>query len=426
MIESKTYDPSGHSLEETDAVEETPIPDIAEPPTEELKIDQEDALDPHLTELQEPEVPEESKRAERQPEREKAETDSENATTHDQQKPPTRTRIQLDQLPQAAEQRLQSFHAFRDNYRQAAETRFGAPPTYSVLKHANNVTRMIGDFVRELRSKRETETLNTLNVSAEVVAREEFFEDQQLAELLALVKNREAASAFVWQELMAEVNCSHVLVLQGISAEQFHLLIRQMGDNPAVFLSDYRGENGGRIGYDLKPRANGTPPLIDPDHPYYSEESTFWGKVLHTDIPFLRNLHVARNHSTIYQLKDASDQDVLVLPIHVDPKNPSASLGDLYNKIAGKESLGRSAIDYHKPADLNNKRYLGTGLYPLGIKLFLQRLNEAQTNGLFANLQVVGEEKLNNQTTDTIFADDLIGIEMEEQMNANPTISMAI
>ncbi len=112
---------------------------------------------------------------------------------------------------------------------------------------------------------------------------------------------------------------------------------------------------------------------------------------------------MSRTHSVIYGVKNQEGKDVLLLPVHMDARNAVVFVRDLVDKVRGKKREGRAALDYHQ-MHTGQEKYVGTGLYDLGIKNMLRLFEEHRDR--VGGLQVVGREKL--ETTGTIVGDDRI------------------
>jgi len=208
---------------------------------------------------------------------------------------------------------------------------------------------------------------------------------------------------------MQEVNATHWLMVTGVSVEQLHAIVYNMGHNPTAKLSGDRGENAGRIAIDNYPEDM----PIDASDPRYPNESQYWKQLFPNKLlpKAIQKWHVSRNHSVVYSVKDKEGKDVIMLPIHMDPKNWVVTIKELFTgKMFSKKKGEKSALDYHGLPQAN-KRYLGTGLYELGASQFIHMLRRKQP-GAFGNLIVEGEEKLD--TTKTISGDDAAAMVLEK------------
>lgn len=217
-------------------------------------------------------------------------------------------------------------------------------------------------------------------------------------------------------ELYKEVNCERFLMLEGLTPAQFHCLIRKMGYNPWAIFSDPRGENAGRVVIGNALLADGRHPLadIERDHPDYDKEMALWPPVFPKlgHIPWVRGWSMSRTHGVVYGVKDEQEKDVLMFPVHIDPKSPIALVRDVWEKKKGE----RWVLAYHQIAreeEARRSAYIGTGLYDLGCKNFIRLLKRANENGLFANLIIDGADTL--KTTGTIVGDDWITWKIAER-----------
>jgi hypothetical protein len=268
-------------------------------------------------------------------------------------------------------------------------------------KLAKNIGRLIGDIKRkgEIRKQIKSGEINLekVNMQIEVMDRNALIEDARTEELWKIEDNREILTNFMEKELYQEVNATHWVMLTGASLEQVHAIVQRAGHNPDAFFSDDRGENGGRIAIDNY----GEDMPIDRSDPRYDEEKKFWEPLFKNKFlpKGIKEWHMSRNHAVIYCVKDVNNKDVLMMPVHIDPKNWVVSIKELFNPPKKGE---RSALAYHNIAE-GEKRYLGTGLYELGVYQFINLLRKKQP-GLFGGLEVIGNEKLD--TTRTISGDD--------------------
>jgi hypothetical protein len=122
---------------------------------------------------------------------------------------------------------------------------------------------------------------------------------------------------------------------------------------------------------------------------------------------------MSRTHGVVYGLKDEQEKDVLMFPVHIDPKSPIATVRDVFGKMKDE----KWALAYHQIAreeETRKTEYVGTGLYDLGCKNFIRLLKQANENGLFANLIIDGTDKL--KTTGTIVGDDRITWRIAEKV----------
>lgn len=322
-----------------------------------------------------------------------------------------------ESLRYTADERLEDYNSQRTNYYETKRKEyFGEPEPEtwktrisSRLKPLRNITRMGGDLVRSFQSIGEKRTLPQALVTANVLSRSELHDDPEFQRLLSVPENKKPLMDLLDREVFREVNCRNILVLKGLKPEQFHLLAKQMGDSPRAFLSDDRGENAGRYASDNVLPTNGKHPFVSEDDPDYEPEKALWGPVFPglKNIPVVKDWMMSRAHSVTYAVKDPDGKDVLIMPVHVDPKNPVASF-----------RFGKEALKYHQTTgveQVGQAKYVGTGLYDLGIKYFLRKLNMAKEHGLIGGLKISGEEKL--ETTNKITKDDKITMMINEKVS---------
>ncbi|MBI4066643.1 hypothetical protein HY411_02915 [Candidatus Gottesmanbacteria bacterium] len=279
-----------------------------------------------------------------------------------------------------------------------------------IAKAAHNFFRMPGDLLRNLLTKGGDERLNDRSVRASVLRREGFVDSALFGQLYANPKNRNALKAFLENELFAEANCTHFIALEGLSIVVLHKLMDKLGHNPHAFLSDDRGENGGRIAMD-NTLEGGKHPLLSPSDPRYGKEMEYWRPVFPTMprwLPLSRWMQ-SRTHSVVYTVTDGK-QELIILPVHVDPKNAVSVFGELLGKKGG-----RGALSYHRPVVASDKTYIGTGLYRLGCNVFLDQLKKAKAHGIIKDVlidgryddiagdtSIVGSEMLSRQTAEIL------------------------
>ncbi len=358
--------------------------------------------------------------------RELAETSSRKETQSADNPNPNIIPSDNETLIQIANGRWIDYNSQRDIYNnQKRKAYFGEPKPEtwltsfaSKIKPLRNITRMVGDFVLSFQSRSEKESLKLAVVNATILSRREILDNPKFQNLLQIEENNEHLMNLLDQEIFREVNCRTILMLEGLSPAQFHLLAKQMGDNPRAFLSDDRRENAGRFAADNKLPPDGKHPFVPDDDPDSEAEKVLWGPVFPELkwIPIIKDWRMSRTHAVIYAVKDSEGNDILLLPVHVDPKTPVAAL-----------KFGKDALKYHQSTDigqLGNAKYVGTGLYDLGIKYFLKKLNGAKNQGLFADLNVTGVEKLtttNKITRDDKITDYINGIVLQEKQADKPT-----
>lgn len=114
---------------------------------------------------------------------------------------------------------------------------------------------------------------------------------------------------------------------------------------------------------------------------------------------------MSRTHSALYAVKDQHGQDILFLPIHVDPNSPLVAIRHFLERLFGKV-YPHSALAYHAVAFDGDPNYVGTGLYDLGIQVLLGLLTKAKQAHYIAGLSIRGESSL--ITSGSIVKDDRI------------------
>ncbi|MFA5026095.1 MAG: hypothetical protein WC503_06330 [Candidatus Shapirobacteria bacterium] len=268
-------------------------------------------------------------------------------------------------------------------------------------KLSKNINRLSDDIRRKNEIRRQIRSgemnLKEVNLRVEVMDRNALIEDPRMQELWKIEENCAILLNFTEKELYQEVNATHWIMLTGASVEQVQAIVEKMGHNPDAFFSDDRGENGGRLAIDNY--LEDMP--IDQSDPRYEEEKKYWEPLFDNKLlpESIKKWHMSRNHAVVYAVKNSKGESVLMLPIHIDPKNWVVSIKEVFNPPKKGE---KSALAYHNIAE-GEKRYLGTGLYEAGVYQFIHLLKSKQP-GLFGGLEVIGEEKLD--TTRTISGDD--------------------
>jgi hypothetical protein len=366
-------------------------------------------------------APEKAGEAEKQ---ELVDTRKESAAVTSQDEGGTRAAELNTPLYVNAEQRLANFEDSRRRYYEIKPQLFGPPKPETwrtQLARKTKLRKMIMrgfDVVVSLvESYGEAEALKQATVRVSVLERDALLTDPALKPLLGIEENKKLLQALMEQELYKEVNCERFLMIKGLTPAQFHFLIRKMGYNPWSFFSDPRGENAGRVTIHNDLLKDGRHPLADIQrgHPDYDREMALWQPVfpeLH-HIPWIRDWHMSRTHGVVYGLKDEEGKNVLMFPVHIDPKNAIVTVRDVF----GRKKDERWALAYHQIAgdgEGKKSKYVGTGLYDLGCKNFIRLLKDANENGLFANLVIDGADKL--RTTDTIVGDDRITWQIAEKV----------
>ncbi|HWS48859.1 MAG TPA: hypothetical protein VN174_02325 [Candidatus Methanoperedens sp.] len=268
-------------------------------------------------------------------------------------------------------------------------------------KLGKNINRLSSDIRRKNEIRRQIKSgemnLEEVDLRVEVMDRNALIEDPRMQELWEVEGNSGTLLNFAEKELYQEVNATHWIMLTGASVEEVQAIVEKMGHNPDAFFSDDRGENGGRLAIDNYQEDM----PIDETDSRYEEEKKYWEPLFKNKLlpESIKKWHMSRNHAVVYAVKNSKGESVLMLPIHIDPKNWVVSIKEIFNPPKKGE---RSALAYHNIAE-GEKRYLGTGLYEAGIYQFIHLLKSKQP-GLFGSLEVIGEEKLD--TTRTISGDD--------------------
>lgn len=283
-----------------------------------------------------------------------------------------------------------------------------------ISKGSNNVTRWIHDLVKRIVNPSSDDEIKRLSLKVRVLRRIDLHKDPKFRILAARKKNKHILRTLLDKEVFREANLSHFLMILGASAAQFHRLIRTMGHKATAFLSDDRGENGGRIVMEGLTK-DGKHPLIPETHPRYKAEMNYWGKVFpHAPrwAPW-SNYHMSRIHAVVYTVRDEKGNDVLLLPIHVDPKNAIVALAEFF-KLRKKGKDEHTALEYHDAMITSQDDYVGTGLYDLGCSLFIHQLQSAHSSGVFHSLTIEGSQLI--RTSGTIIEDDARSWKMKKYM----------
>jgi len=274
---------------------------------------------------------------------------------------------------------------------------------------SQNFTRMAGDFVQFWKGRKESGELPGVNVDVTVLNRQTVLADERFMSLLDNPDNVPVMANLLNQEVFKEANCTSFLMVEGASVAQFQALMKEMGYNPRAFLSDNRGENAGRIAIDNEQSAGDKQENKHPvtGEPMTDTEARYWKHVvdkpswmpdgLWQRLP-MSKWSMSRTHGVMYDVK-RDGRDVLLLPIHVDPKNAVAV-------FAPKGAEEPSALVYHQMSAGETGDYLGTGLYDLADTYMIRLLQQARDAGKVGRVRVTGERAL--RTTGTISGDDEI------------------
>ncbi len=299
----------------------------------------------------------------------------------------------MNTYDEIAHAHIREFLSSRSAYMAERERLCGTYPHYhrsvalqKIRKGAKNILRYAGDLWRRAIRRETLEDVKESELTISVLRRDQFLKTPLFDSLYGNRRNHRFLKAFMDQELFQEVQCSHFLALKGMSVNELHILIEHMGQNPRAFLSDDRGENGGRIAID-NTLIDGKHPFLAPGDGRYDEELPFWQPIW-PKISKRSALHgwmVSRTHGVIYRF-NAHERDILIIPIHVDPKNVVMFFGELFGS---KHVQGQSALSYHQ-IPVGEPEYIGTGLYRLGCHVFIHMMTAAFAQGLMKNLVVEG------------------------------------
>lgn len=319
-----------------------------------------------------------------------------------------------------ARERMKEFEGSKAAYLARREELFGlqeedkTPKLVQVLnKITRNFTRWMEDERRRKMRHVDPEEVKVAKMEITVEDRNALLKDENKY-LFENKANLPVLQAFMGKELYIEQNCTHFLRIKGTTIDQFHWLVEQLGYNPTTFLSDDRGENGGRLAVDNAPQ-KGKHPFLREDDLNYADEMRYWMPVQLPKYlkwwPGSEKWRMSRTHGVVYGVEGKDSQEELLIPIHMDPKNAVAAVGELF----GKKKEDHGALVYHKMA-LGDKYVgrLGTGLYDLGCKYLIWLLRGAQKGGLIGDVRVQGEEDL--RTTGSIVGDDRITWAINEML----------
>jgi hypothetical protein len=310
-----------------------------------------------------------------------------------------------------AREQLELFEQTKSEYEKKWMEMFGhekpAERESLVDKATVNVRRWFTDMKERKGRRVDLEAIRTSEVELVVEGRDAVIGDFEAGRLTG--ENAPIYEKLVAKELAAEANANHFLMVRGLKREELHFVIEQMGQNPIAFLSDPRGENAGRIAIDNA--------LVDGEQPLginTEEEKRYWSPVFPNPprwVPEgIKKWMMSRTHGVIYGVRDTRGDEEFLIPIHVDPKNGVAAIGEIFT---GRRKGERAALDYHQGVDMGDQHYLGTGLYDLGAAVMIELMERAQEKGVIGKLIVRGAEKLD--TTGSIYEDDKLTWEKERQ-----------
>lgn len=261
---------------------------------------------------------------------------------------------------------------------------------FKAVKVTKNIRRLFRDIRRRARRQDTSDQANRVTLMVTVTEREQFLQSELLKQLQKIPGNRRQLSAFIHEELNREDNCTHFLIIEGLTTDQLHILVHQLGQNPHAFLSDDRGENGGRIVIDNS-FFDGHHPFMDHNDPDYLEEAHYWLPAFPSSPKWthLNTWMMSRTHGLIYTVIHQG-KEMILLPVHVDPKNVVVTIRDLFHRFHPHE---HHALSYHDISVPNDLTYRGTGLYRLGCNIFLYLLKKAERQGLIKKLVILGSEE---------------------------------
>lgn len=335
-----------------------------------------------------------------------------------------------DKVKKIAKNRLLEYRASLEEYMNLREDLFEGlrdKPFFreskidAIIAVLTNFARMFRDIFRFARSKHPLvdDWLRESSLKVKVIARKELLKDRRFKEILR--KNKGSIRDLLDNEVFREVNCSHLLMVEGITLTQLHFLIKKLGYNPAVFLSDPRREDL-RFAVDNR--------LLDKNHPFKEKieklflsdelmdrEISYWqpfAPEILKRIPGPKKWHKSRTHGHVYKAR-YKKKNILFIPVHIDPKNAVLAIAEIFG---WKNKDDKSALHYHQTAAGKGKSYVGTGLYNLGAAVFLKLLRTIDGQGMVQEINIEGIEKL--ETTHSILVDNLIADEMEKIMLSHP------
>lgn len=284
------------------------------------------------------------------------------------------------------------------------------------------------EFLFAFKRRRSEQELQDVTIQARVLNREGFLEDGDVQRLLNIKDNKPVLRELCNQEIFLEIPVDRVLLVRGLTTIQLNVLAHQLGHAPVPSFAANRKENGGRFALDNT--------LINGKHPFEQElrergateeeireDLVYWRPVF-PNAPkwaFWRKWKMSRTHCPVYACKDVDGSDALFLPVHIDPKNLVAVIGDFYRRLLRRPKVGRTnALEYHRQPGADERhggqrKKVGTGIYDLGIAHFLKLLRRAKEQGIIREVEVEGEEHL--RTTLTVSGDDRILAECERIYN---------
>lgn len=286
----------------------------------------------------------------------------------------------------------------------------------SVINVVNNFTRMGRDLFRSLKNRIPGNDIGLKNshIKVRVLNRTELLEDRGFTDLIK--DNGSTVRNLLDKEVFREINCTNILLLEGLTLEQLHLLVRKLGHNPSVIFSDPRKEKL-RFAIDNELNKKGEHPFSDEINGLHltneqlQSELSYYKPVftgILSKLPGLSRWHVSRTHGLVYVVKKDNEK-VFLIPVHVDPKNAILVFSELFSNRYREE---KKAIAYHQTAEGRGENYIGTGLFDLGCVILIRLLKRAEKSGLIKKLEIGGENKL--KTSYSIYIDDQVTKKIEE------------
>lgn len=300
-----------------------------------------------------------------------------------------------------------------------------AAPTAEILR---SFILLKEEFLFAVKRRKSEQELKNVTIQARVINREGFLKDSKVQELLGVEENKPVLRELCNREIFLDVSADNILLIEGLTTIQLNVLAHKLGHAPVPALAAHQGENGGRFAIDNQ--------LKDGEHPLKQkldergatdeeirQDLVYWRPVF-PNAPkraFWRKWMMSRTHCPVYACKDVNGEDALFLPVHIDPKNLVAVIGDYYRQLLGRPKVGRGALEYHRQPSAKERhgeprKRVGTGIYDLGIAHFLELLGRAKEDGIIGEITTVkGEEYL--RTTHTVYRDDRILAECERLLN---------
>ncbi|KPJ55444.1 hypothetical protein AMJ49_07145 [Parcubacteria bacterium DG_74_2] len=283
----------------------------------------------------------------------------------------------------------------------------------SILSVLTNFTRIIRDSIRHMNTRNSEleKGLKAARIKVKILNRKGLLKNKDFMALFAKDSNKAALRNLLDKEIYREIDSNNFLMIEGLTIKQFHLLIEKLGHNPRVFLSDPRGERL-RFAIDNEPLKQGKHPFLKQlqslgkTNDEIKQELAFWQPVFFGflgKLPGVKKWRMSRTHGLVYVVKK-DEKQVLLIPVHVDPKNAIVIFKELLGKIDTKKD--GDALTYHQTAGGKGMDYVGTGLCDLGCAIFIKLLRKAKHKNIITKIDIDGEDKL--KTRYSIYGDDLI------------------